>query len=434
MGGGLAGALMATYLGRQGYEVDVYEKLPDLRNTEHVRGRSINLAISTRGLHALGEVGLKERVLEMAVPMRGRMMHSTQGKLTFQPYGKNENEVINSVSRGELNKILLTEASQHAGVRLFFNESCVDVDLESGRVEFENVQTKARTTVESEILLGADGAFSVLRGRMQKLDRFDYQQNYLTHGYKELNIPPAEDGGYRMENNALHIWPRRSFMMIALPNADGSFTCTLFWPFEGENSFSAVHSGDEVEPFFRRWFGDAVPHMPTLVEDYLAAPPSSLVTVRCWPWSHQGRVALLGDACHAVVPFYGQGMNAAFEDCSVLNECIQRHAPDWEKIFTTYQALRKENVDALADLAINNFIEMRDRVASMGFLLRKKLSTLLHKLAPRWYIPLYSLITFSRTPYAEARRRARRQVRWFQFAGAGLTITLLILLARWLWR
>jgi kynurenine 3-monooxygenase len=411
VGGGLAGALLAVHLARAGHRVAIYERREDIRSARFVKGRSINLALSTRGIHALAQVGLAEEVLAQAIAMRGRMMHSEQGKLSFQRYGSDDREVIHSVSRATLNQILLDAAARAPGVSLHFQERCIDVDPETASADFENAATGERSRVEADFVIGADGAFSTVRGRLQRLDRFTYSQTYESYGYKELTIPPAADGGFRLEPHALHIWPRHSFMMIALPNADRSFTCTLFWPMEGPHGFASLRSESEVLAYFERWFADAVPLMPTLPRDYLAAPASTLVTIRCWPWSVADKVVLVGDACHAVVPFYGQGMNAAFEDCTVLGECLQNAGGDLRSAFQRYESLRKPNVDALAELALANFVEMRDHVASRSFLLGKRLETALHKLFPTWYVPLYTLITFTRMPYAQARARAQAQVR-----------------------
>jgi len=409
VGAGLGGALVATTLGRAGYAVELYEMRHDLRVAEVKGGRSINLALSHRGVCALDEVGLAASVLEMAVPMRGRMIHAPSGRMTFQSYGTDATHVIHSVSRGGLNAVLLDAADRCDNVRLFFHHKCIDVDVDLGRVEFADTRTGETRTAGGGIVVSADGAFSTVRRAMQKLDRFDYRQDYLAHGYKELTIPPGSDGSHQMERHALHIWPRRSFMMIALPNADGSFTCTLFWPFEGPNGFDALKTEAELRVFFRREFPDAVPLMPALADDYFANPTSSLVTIRCRPWYYRDRVVLLGDACHAVVPFYGQGMNAAFEDVLVLSECLDRHKPNWERAFDEYQAARKKHVDVLAELALGNFIEMRDRTGSRWFLLKKRWEKLLHRLFPGWYLPLYNMVTHSRIPYADAVERARRQ-------------------------
>ncbi len=418
---------MAVHLARAGHRVDLYERREDIRGARFVKGRSINLALSTRGIHALAEVGLADEVLRDAIPMRGRMMHSESGALSFQRYGKDDTQVIHSVSRAGLNKILLDAAGREPRVTLHFQERCVDVDPDRGGVDFEHAETGARTHATGDFVLGADGAFSAVRGRLQRLDRFSFSQTYEEYGYKELTIPAAAGGGFRLEKNALHIWPRRAFMMIALPNADGSFTCTLFWPLEGEHGFAGLRTEADVRRYFERWFADAVPLMPTLAADYLSVPASTLVTIRCRPWSAGGKLVLIGDACHAVVPFYGQGMNAAFEDCSVLGGCLRDSGGDLERAFRSYERARKPNVDALADLALENFVEMRDHVASRGFLLKKRLEKWLHKLFPTWYIPLYTLVTFTRIPYAEARARARAQARVLRLAAAALSLGILAL-------
>jgi kynurenine 3-monooxygenase len=414
-GAGLGGSLMAVYLARAGHDVRVYERRDDPRAEAGDRGRSINLAISTRGVHALSQVGLAEEVLSTAVPMRGRMIHDPSGRTRFQPYGTRKDQVINSVSRLGLNIALLDAAEREPNVQLVFGQRTVDADLDKAQIVLQDTATLARSTAEGDRIVGADGAFSAVRSRMERLDRFDYQQSYLEHGYKELTIPAGPDGKFPMEPNALHIWPRGGYMMIALPNADGSFTCTLFWPFEGENSFAALEDGEAVLAHFQRNFPDAVPLMPALREEYFANPVCSLVTVRTRPWHYRDRVVLLGDACHAVVPFYGQGANAAFEDCVVLDECVRRHAPDWGAAFSDYDRQRRVHVNTLADLAIGNFVEMRDHVSSRAFLIKKQCEKLLHRAFPAWFVPLYTMVTFSRTPYKEATARAARQwavVRW----------------------
>lgn len=410
VGGGLAGALIAARLGQAGHRVEVYERRPDLRRTNISAGKSINLAISARGLDAVSRIGIAEQVLAQAVPMRGRMMHDPSGNLSFQPYGLTDRDVINSVSRGGLNAMLLDAAERSANVTMHFDCKCVGVDLETGEAHF--VQGSAGTPRSAKgIIIGSDGAFSAVRGQMQRLDRFDFSQSYLAHGYKELHIPPAADGSHRMERNALHIWPRRAYMMIALPNIDGSYTVTCFWPFDGPNGFTSLRTDEEIVRYFKEHFPDAVPLMPTLAEDYRTNPASSLVTMRCGPWYVADRVVLLGDAAHAVVPFYGQGMNAAFEDCSVLSDCLTRHGDDLHTAFREYDGLRKPNADALADLAIENFVEMRDKVGSRAFLRKKAWEKRLARLLPGWYRPLYSMVSFSLIPYAEAVERARHQDR-----------------------
>jgi kynurenine 3-monooxygenase len=426
VGAGLAGALLASYLGRDGYRVDLHEKRADPRIHDPERGRSINLALSVRGIQALREIGLAEEILHHAIPMRGRMMHAQSGALMFQPYGKDDSESINSVSRSGLNIALLDAAARYPTVRMFFEHRCSGIDLVTGTLDILDGKHTSKK-VPSEIVIGADGAYSAIRQQMQRQERFNYQQDYLSHGYKELTIPPGSGAGFQMEKHALHIWPRASFMMIALPNLDGSFTCTLFWPNEGPNSFAALQTEADVLGYFQDQFPDAVPLMPDLGQQFFVNPVGSLLTVRCQPWHFDGRVVLLGDACHAVVPFLGQGMNAAFEDCTVLTRCLRDHAPDWKAAFCDYEQRRKENTDALADLAIDNFLEMRDRVRSRLFLWKKRVDILLHKLLPGWYLPLYTLITFTTMPYAAARRRARQQERIVRWLVGGLVLVVLLL-------
>ena len=429
VGAGLGGSLLAILLGRSGHQVRGYEMRPDPRKGPLVGGRSINLALSARGLHALEQVGLLEEVMSIAVPMHGRMIHDAGGRTAFQPYGTEAWHANHSVSRADLNVILLNAAEREPNVRFTFGRKCTGVDLDAAAATFEILTGGApeEERVRGDLVLGADGAFSVVRRGMQRLDRFDYRQDYLSHGYKELTIPPAAGGGWQMERNALHIWPRGGFMMIALPNRDGSFTCTLFWPHEGENSFAAV-AASGVRRHFEREFPDAVPLLPDLEEQYAANPVGSLVTIRCRPWHHRGRVGILGDAAHAVVPFHGQGANCAFEDCVVLDECLRRHAPDRARALTEFESLRKEHADALADLSLANFVEMRDHTASRWFRVRKALEKALYRLFPASFMPLYMMISFSRIPYADTVRRSRRQARMIR-AAAGLAGLLLLAIA-----
>lgn len=430
VGGGLGGALLAVYLGRRGYDVEVYEMRDDPHVAGATGGRSINLALSYRGLCALEKVGLADDVLAMSVPMRGRMIHSPAGTTAFQPYGVDDTQAINSVSRGGLNMSLLQAAARQRNVKVVYNAKCVDVRIdvraETATADFFDTKTQRAFSAGGDVVLSADGAFSAVRRTLQRLERFDYRQDYLEHGYKELTIPAGAGGAFQMEKNALHIWPRKSFMMIALPNIDGSYTCTLFWPFEGPSSFEAIRDRDDLRRFFDQQFPDAVPLMPGLLDDYFAHPTGSMVTVRCHPWHIGGRVALLGDAAHAVVPFYGQGMNATFEDVLVFDECIDQHGTDWEQVFRAFEAARKPNTDALAELAIGNFVEMRDHTGSRLFRWKKKSEKLLAKALPGGFIPLYTMVSFTRTPYAEAVDRARDQSRWILRA---LTVMLFLVMA-----
>jgi kynurenine 3-monooxygenase len=408
IGSGLAGGLLAAYLGRRGYEVDLYERRGDPREGNMVGGRSINLALSTRGIHALQQIGIADEVLKHAIPMPGRMIHEKSGDLHFAPYDVDPNKHINSIGRAALNATVIEAAQRFPSVRVHFNHKCTGVDLDSATAQLESEQ--GQVNARGDALIGVDGAFSAVRQSMQlAIPNFQYDERYLAHGYKELTIPPGPNGAWRMEKNALHIWPRKSFMMIALPNPDGSFTCTLFWEFEGPRSFATTKTDDEVRRFFDEEFPDAVPLMPNLLDDFKNNPTGSLVTIRCSPWVYQDKVALVGDAAHAVVPFYGQGMNAAFEDCVVLDECLAQFPEDRQRAFAEYFQRRKINADALADLALENFIEMRDKTASKTFRGKKKLDHFLEAALPGIYLPLYTMVTFTRIPYAQAKRRARIQ-------------------------
>src|SRR2546430_8126551 len=389
IGSGLAGGLLAAYLGRRGYEVDLYERRADPREGNIVDGRSINLAISMRGIYALEHIGIADEALQHAIPMRGRMIHDKSGALHFSPYDVDPTKCIDSIGRAALNTTVIEAAQRYPNVRVHFNHKCTDVDLESATAHLVDSSVEAGVSPAKVIdahggaVIGVDGAFSAVRQSMQmQVNGFEYDESYLAHGYKELTIPPGPDGSWLMEKNALHIWPRKSFMMIALPNPDGSFTCTLFWEFEGPRSFATMKTDDDVGRFFNEEFPDAVPLMPTLLEDFRNNPTGSLVTIRCAPWFYRGKVCLLGDAAHAVVPFYGQGMNAAFEDCVVLDECLAQFWQDRQRAFAEYFQRRQVNAEALAALAIGNFIEMRDKTASKTFRAKKKLDHLLEAALP----------------------------------------------------
>ncbi|WP_052381298.1 FAD-dependent oxidoreductase [Hymenobacter sp. APR13] len=411
MGGGLVGSLLALYLARRGHTVQVLERRPDPRRVGAAEGRSINLALSDRGWRALEGVGVGEQVRQVAIPMYRRVMHDLRGQLTHQPYGHNQ-QAIYSVSRAGLNQVLLDLAEAEPGVTLRFDQQCLHVDLRDQELHLRDTATNEEYVQPYQRLFGTDGAYSAVRGALQKTDRYNYSQSYLDYGYKELNIAPGPGGSWQLEKNALHIWPRGQYMMIALPNLDGSFTCTLFFPYEGPHSFAALQTPAQVEAFFGEVFADALPLMPELTDDFFQNPTGSLVTVRCYPWSYQDEVVLIGDASHAIVPFYGQGMNAGFEDCRVLSELLDQHGPDWHTIFQQFQQQRKPNADAMADLAIYNFEEMRDRVADPRFLLQKKIESRISAQYPDQWLPLYSQVTFSPdTPYAEALANGQRQER-----------------------
>ena len=411
VGAGLAGSLLSIYLAKRGITVEVYESRGDMRLEEMSVGRSINLALSDRGIAALKEIEMDEYMLKEAVPMLGRMIHSVSGETKLLTYSGREGEYINSVSRGGLNIALINEAEKYAGVKFYFNQKCVDFDYNSGEALIENTETGEKFAVKGKTLIATDGAGSAVRQAMMNggVARFNYQQEFLEHGYKELHIPPSENGGFLMEKNVLHIWARHEFLMIALPNFDGSFTCTLFLAFEGENSFANLTDKESLIQFFQTNFPDAIPLMPTLVKDFFTNPTGNLGTIKCFPWNVGGKSLLLGDSAHAIVPFYGQGMNASFEDCRILNQLIEQHDTNWEMVFNEYGALRKENTDAIADMAEENFYEMRDAVADPTFQKKRELETRLEQKFPE-YFSKYSMVTFREDlPYSIAKQKGNAQ-------------------------
>jgi kynurenine 3-monooxygenase len=430
IGAGLAGSLLAIYLAKRGISVDVYEARGDMREENVAAGRSINLALSDRGIAALREIGMDEYMLAEAVPMYGRMIHSISGETKLLPYSGRKGEYINSVSRAGLNIALINEAEKYEGVQFFFNQRCTDFDGETGEAVFEDGMA-----IKGDTLIATDGAGSAVRQAMERqLQGFSASTVFLEHGYKELHIPPDTAGGnFLIEKNALHIWPRHQFMMIALPNFDGSFTCTLFLAHSGENSFDEISRGltqkdadqneignqlhpresaaESVLDFFQTQFPDAVPLMPTLIEDFFHNPTGNLGTVKCWPWNVGGKVLLLGDSAHALVPFYGQGMNCAFEDVRVLDQLVEKHGTDWETVYEEYGKLRKINTDAIADMAEENFYEMRDAVANPVFVRKRELETKLEQTYPD-YFSKYSMVTFREDlPYSVAKERGNAQDR-----------------------
>jgi|SRR5271167_566744 len=410
VGAGLNGPLLALGLVQRGFRVQVFEKRPDMRRVPMSAGRSINLALSTRGIHALTKAGLWDKMREIVIPMKGRMMHSAKSELTFQPYGKDESEVINSISRAELN-IALMIAAEGQGVKISFQQRCTGMDLRSGTLQLRGERTGEERTLDPGVTIGCDGSASAIRGEMLKLTRFNFSQQYLDYGYKELTIPARANGEHALETNALHIWPRGNYMLIALPNVDGTFACILFLPFEGPDSFAQLTTHSAVAEFFRSRFPDAFPFMPDLADNFFANPTGAMVTIKCSPWHMEGRTLLLGDAAHAIVPFFGQGINCGFEDCTCILELLDRHGADWARVFREFEQARKINADAIADLAVENFVEMRDRVADPRFLFRKKVELALEAKYPQLFVPKYAMVTFHRIPYATALRRGQVQDR-----------------------
>ncbi|WP_420580631.1 FAD-dependent oxidoreductase [Reichenbachiella sp.] len=406
VGAGLVGSLLAALLGKRGYSVEVFERRPDIRNANISAGKSINMACSTRGWKALDLVGAGDKVREAAIAMNGRMMHGTDESLTFQPYGK-EGEAIYSISRAGLNQILINHADQYDNVNFNFDHKCIEVDLDTPLAAFELPDGDIKTS-DSDLIFGTDGAFSAVRSVMQKLKHFNFSQEYISHDYKELSIE-AKDGDFQMDKHSLHIWPRGSHMLIALPNPDGSFTCTLFLPYEGKNSFEKLNTESEIRTFFESKFPDALKLIPNLIELFNENPTSPLVIIKCFPWTYDGKVALIGDASHAIVPFYGQGMNAGFEDVSILSELMDIHGENWEELFKEFENSRKPDGDAIADLALKNFIEMRDLVGQDWFLKRKKVERALYESFPDQFIPQYSMVSFTNTPYSQAVKKGNEQ-------------------------
>ncbi|MFZ0956784.1 MAG: NAD(P)/FAD-dependent oxidoreductase [Candidatus Sulfotelmatobacter sp.] len=410
IGAGLNGPLLAILLARRGFRVEIYERRVDMRLVPMSAGRSINLALSTRGIHGLTQAGLWPAMQNNIISMRGRMIHSVAGDLTFQPYGKDASEVIYSISRAELNMALIS-AAEAEGTTIHFQKRCIGVDLKTGAVRLRDEQTGEETTLESGVTIGCDGSASALRAEMLKQNRFNFSQQYLDYGYKELTIPAGPEGKHLLERNALHIWPRGNYMLIALPNIDGSFACILFLPFEGADSFAGLATASDVLEFFQSRFPDALTLMPHLADNYFRNPTGAMVTIKCSPWHSKGKALMLGDAAHAIVPFFGQGINCGFEDCTCLMELLDRHGADWSRIFQEFEEARKINTDAIADMAVENFVEMRDRVGDPRFLFRKKVELALAAKYPHLFVPKYAMVTFHRIPYSIALSRGMIQDR-----------------------
>ena len=410
VGAGLVGSLLSIYLSKRGYKVNVFERRADMRLETMSAGRSINLALSDRGWRGLEGVGIADDIKKISIPMYGRFIHHKDGTNAYQPYGK-DNQAIFSVSRADINMKLMDLAEQQENVNIQFNKKCTLINRKDLAITFEDNLTKETSNTSADLLFGADGAFASSRLSIQlQSDRFEYNQHYIDCGYKELIIPSGINGEFLLDKNALHIWPRGSFMMIALPNPDGNFTCTLFLPFEGEKSFSNLKTDKQVEDFFKSEFSDAFTLMPTLISDFKTNATASLVTVKCFPWVFDNKIGLIGDAAHAIVPFYGQGMNCGFEDCVVLNELIEKHNDDWDIIFPEYEQLRKPDGDAIADLAIANFVEMRDKTADPKFILQKKIEAKFSQHYPDKWIPLYSMVTYSpHIRYSTALKEGQKQ-------------------------
>ncbi|CAL67667.1 kynurenine-3-monooxygenase-like protein [Christiangramia forsetii KT0803] len=399
VGSGLVGSLLAIFLRKQGHKVTVFDRRPDVRNVQF-SGRSINLAMSNRGWKALREAGIEDEIRELALPLDKRAMHVEGQSVYFQKYGE-EGEAIYSISRGILNRKMI-DLAESAGATFRFEEKIWDVDMKEARLYTGESEKSVWKEYQFDLIFGADGAFSRVRHKMQRQSRFNYSQHFIDVGYKELTILANEDGSHKMDNSSFHIWPRGNFMLIAMPNLDGTFTCTLFMPFDGETSFESIKTEDEADIFFEKYFPDIKDEISNLKKDFFKNPTSAMVTIKCFPWSYFDKITLVGDSAHAIVPFYGQGMNAGFEDISVLNEKMNLYGDDWEKVFEDYQTERKPNADAIAELSYRNFVEMSKKTADPKFLLRKKIEQKFAENHPDLWTPLYSRVTFSDKAYSDA--------------------------------
>ncbi|MFW0778172.1 MAG: FAD-dependent oxidoreductase [Rickettsiales bacterium] len=411
VGGGLVGALTTIFLAQHNYKVVLYERRPDMRKVKVDGGRSINLVLTARGMKALEAVGLHEAARELIVPVKGRMLHDMGGNTTLVPYGQTDEEVINSISRGGLNKLLLQKAGEYDNVEIVFNSRCVSYDPQTRALTMLSEETGKEQVIETQTIIGADGGGSALRKVMKEyISGFELSEDTLAHGYKELIIPAAENGDYQIEKHALHIWPRKNFMLMALPNLEGSFTVTLFLAHEGQESFASLETKEDAKAFFSKYFADAMAIMPSLAEDFVQNPTGFMTTVKCLPWHVEDKLMLIGDASHAIVPFFGQGMNSGFEDCTALGELLEKHGNDWATIFAALEKERKPNADAIADMALENFVEMRDTVADPKFQLKKQVGFELERRFPDKFIPKYAMVVFHpEIPYAEAKRRGEEQ-------------------------
>ncbi len=409
IGAGLTGPLLATYLANRGYEVDIYERRPDMRKESISAGRSINLAMSIRGIHALKEVGLFEKIDPLTISMKGRMIHELDGSTHLQPYGQKPEEVIHSVSRAKLNMELMTLAEDTGKVNIHFNQTCTGMDLDEKTLSILDKNSESEKTIPFELVMGVDGSASEVRDAMISNGNFNYEFKPLGHGYKELTIPPGENGEFQMEPNALHIWPRGQFMLIALPNLDRSFTCTLFFPMEGSTSFATVNSADDILQLFNEHFSDAIPLISNVVNDYQSNPTGRLGSVYCDPWHVEDKAVLLGDAAHAVVPFFGQGMNASFQDCTVLNQIMGVHNNNWIAILSEFSNQHVRNGYAIADMAVENYLEMRDYVTDPYYIKRRELELKMERIFPDEFLPRYSMVSFHRIPYANVYAKGEYQ-------------------------
>ena len=412
VGAGLCGSMLALRMAQRGYQVVVYESRSDLRKSDISAGRSINLALSNRGLKALRMAGVEEKARELCIPMKGRLMHDVASNTFESNYSGRQGEFINSISRGELNGLLLTEAEKYSNVKIHFNTRCLEIDIETKMASFQSFDSEKQFTVQADVIFGTDGAGSSLRKSYEKqFPEFSVTQDFLTHGYKELEIPADKNGNHVISKEYLHIWPRGDYMLIALPNMDGSFTVTLFLSYsEGLYNFDNLITEEKIIEFFKKDFPDTLSLIPDILKEFENNPTGKLGTIKCYPWSYKGNTLLLGDSSHAIVPFYGQGMNASFEDVYVFDNVLNQFEGDWSTVFSEFQKQRKIDTDAIADLAIDNYYEMRDHVANPLFKEKRIVEMNLEKYFPTEYFSKYSLVTFNEyIGYHEAMTKGRAQ-------------------------
>ena len=406
IGAGLAGPVMAQYLSDHGYRVDIYERRPDMRVIQQSAGRSINLALSKRGIEALKDIGIFREIQSQLLPMKGRMIHDLDGKTHLQSYGQTEDEVIYSVSRGYLNMSLMDHIEESGNVKIYFDHTLKNIDLNNSELIFKN-----NKRVSFNRVMGSDGSSSCIRNCINERSSINFQKKPLGHGYKELSIPATADGDFKMDPEALHIWPRGDFMLIALPNMDRSFTCTLFFPMDGNTSFSSITSDDQIYDLFNSYFSDTIDLIPDLVEEYQQNPVGSLAKVYCDKWYYQDKLVIFGDAAHAIVPFFGQGMNASFQDCTVINNLIEEFHGDWGMIFSEFSKNHVPNGHAIADMALENYLEMRDSVNDPVYKNRRELEFSLETQFRDRFIPRYSMVSFHTMPYTEVYKRGLLQLK-----------------------
>ena len=409
LGAGLAGCLMAIYLAKRGFKVNIYERHPDIRKTQINSGRSINLTLAARGIKSLKEVGLYDKIMQLTVPLKGRIIHGIEGRKTFQPYGPKETDVLYGLQRSSLSKLLLDEVEKLDEVQIHFSQKCVGIDFDQKELYLRDEVDQQSAMVKFNVIIGTDGSSSALRTAMLNIKGFNFSQSYLKHGYKEITIPSIYSSQIPIERNALHVWPRGDCMINGFPNLDGSTTCVFFAPFEGENGFDNLKSEEQVTSLFQNQFSDIFPFIPDVEAKFSSSKTGHLITIKCDPWHVEDKALLLGDSAHAIVPFHGQGMNCAFEDCAYLDKCIAKYGTDWKAVFQEFERNRKVNTDSIADLSLLNYVELREQISDQKFLLKKEVEKILADKYPEYFIPRFSMVCFNQIPYSVAQYRGEIQ-------------------------